>query len=219
MSSCLRSRPQNDPAIRALRQSDVVELRRRPARRRVVDRRPDSRAYASAGLRSVGVQDGDLPIHARVLHPGRPLDERSDVQAVEPGTIRRLDRELEPRHLTGSHVVTRLRRDTVEARPAGLRRSHLAVASEYGRLVLPGIAVPRSEVGDLAHAAAHPPARPRVVEGNDRGRALAGAQRRVTALPVPRRVEAGDAERHASRRRDAGSHAGASAGGSRRCIR
>src|SRR5207245_955412 len=100
-----------------------------PRRGRVLDWRGDARADAARGLCSVGVEDGDLPIHARVFHPHRTLNERSDVEAIEAGPVRRLDRELEPRDLPRSHVVARLRRHAIEARPSRLRRTHLAVAT------------------------------------------------------------------------------------------
>src|SRR2546421_542641 len=74
-------------------------------------------------------------------------------------------------------------------RPARLGRAHLSVAAEDGRLILAGIGVPRPEIGDLAHPAAHPATGAGVVERHDRVRALARAERRITALPVPGRVE------------------------------
>src|SRR5207245_1333408 len=88
-----------------------------------------------------------------------------------------------------------------------LWRAHLAVPAKDGRLVLPGIAVPRPEVGDLAHAPRDPAARARVVVRDDRIRALARTKRRVAALPVPRRVESRDTGAYAGGRRDAGAHA------------
>src|SRR5207249_11826763 len=130
-----------------LSEPDVVEIRGRPAGRRVLDRRGNARADAPGRCGAVGAQDGDLPVHARILHPCRALDEGPDIEAIEPGAVRGLDRELEPRDLAGTDVVARLRRDPVEARPSRLRRPELAIAAEDGRLILTRISVPGAEAG------------------------------------------------------------------------
>src|SRR5207237_6616724 len=130
------------------------------------------------------------------------FDERADREAVCPGDLRSDHRELEPRHLVRADPARGLDRDAVVARPARRGRALGAVATERARAVLAGIGIRRAEVRDLAKLAEHPALRPAVVVGDDRGRTLTRAERRVAALAVPGRVEPGKAGRHARGRRD-----------------
>jgi len=164
-----------------------------------------------AGSGGVRIQDRHLPEDADILEPRRALDERSHVQAVRAGRVRRLDAELEPGDLSRADIVGRLDRDAIPAWPAGGRRAALPVATEDARLVLARLACPRAEVRDLAHATGDPAPRSRVEVRERRGRALAGAELHVAALSVPGRVESGELCRDDGGRRDAGAglrHAG-----------
>src|SRR5258708_21658944 len=105
----------------------------------------------------MGVEQGDEPVDAEVLHPRRALHERTEVEAIEARGGRRLDRELEPRDLSRSDVRRRLDRDAVVARPSGRGRSVRAVATERRCSVLTRLRFPRADVRDLAETAAHPP--------------------------------------------------------------
>src|SRR5258705_3214135 len=107
--------------------------------------------------------DRHLPEDAVVLHPGGALDHRSDVELVGPWRLRRLDRELEPRNLTGPHIVGGLRCDTVVSRPSGRRRSELPVAPDQARLILARAPIGGAEERHLAHTAADPAGGTRVV--------------------------------------------------------
>src|SRR5206468_1348060 len=111
--------------------------------------------------------------------------------------------ELEPRDLVRTDPRRGLDRDAVVARPSGCRRTRVAVASEWCRAVLSWIRIPRAEIRDLTHPSESPTTRAAVVESHDRRGALARAERRVAALPVPGRVKARDAGGHTRRRRDA----------------
>ncbi len=194
------------------------EVRReRPRCRRHAERGRAGRAVHARGLRwrrAVGVEDGDVPEHAEVLHPGRAFDERAEIEPVVAGSLRRLDRELEPRDLAWADIRRGLDRDAVVSGPSGGRRPERAVAAERAGLILPGLWAPGPEVGDLAEHSRDPSPRPGVVVRDGRGRALAGTEGRIAALAVPLGVEARDARWQAGRRRDPGAGAaGAGRGG------
>src|SRR5207245_9889087 len=93
--------------------------------------------------------------------------------------------------------------DAVVAWPSGIRPSRRAVAAGGGSAVRTRFGVARSEIGDLAHRAGEPAPRPAVVVSDDRRGGLARAQGGVAALPVPGRVEAGDARSDLVGSRDA----------------
>src|SRR6185503_11138981 len=98
----------------------------------------------------------DDPEHSVVLQPCGALDERTQIQAVDAGSRRRLDRELEPRHLPRADVGGRLDRDTVVPWPSRIRGAELAVASKRAGSVLTRLGAPRAQIRDLAHATADP---------------------------------------------------------------
>src|SRR5207253_6301081 len=131
------------------------------------------------------------------------FDQRTDAEAVRPRHGRRLHAELEPRDLTRTDVRGGLHAGAVEARPSGRRRATRTVAAKDARLILARLGVPRPEVCDLTQTPADPAARARVEIGDRRGRAFARAEAHVSGLSVPRRVESGEAARHARRWCDA----------------
>src|SRR5687767_942378 len=91
------------------------------------------RAVDGTALRwcaAVGIENGDEPEDSEVLEPRRTFDQRTQVEAVVARRHRRLDRELEPRYLTGTDVRRRLYRDPIEVRPARRERARGAVAAE-----------------------------------------------------------------------------------------
>jgi hypothetical protein len=139
--------------------------------------------------RSVRVENRDEPEDPEVLQPRGAFDQRTEVEAVRARGRRRLDRELEPRDLARTDVLRGLDRDAVVARPSRRGRSGAAVTTEGRRRVLSRLGARRTEVRDLAHARAHPTGGAGVVVRDRRGRALAGAECRVTALAVPLSVE------------------------------
>ena len=153
----------------------------------------------------------DLPVHALVLHPGGAFDERPQIEPVMTRREGSLDHEAEPRDLTGTDIRRGLSRDAIRARPARVRRSEIPVAAELARSILTGLRSPRAEIRRLARPAGDPAERSGVAERDGRDGLLAGTQRHVSALAVPRRVEARDAGRRRGGRRDTradGAHAG-----------
>ena len=153
--------------------------------------------------RAIGIEYEHLPEDAHVLEPRRALDERPDVQAVRAGKRRRLQVELEPRDLAWPDVRRGLLSDAIETRPSARWRTELAVATEDARLILAWLAVPRTEVGRLAHPSRDPSERPRVVIGEGRSRCASGTEPHVAALSVPGRVKARQLGRGGTGRSDA----------------
>src|SRR6185503_5944196 len=129
------------------------------ARRRHAEIAVSERAVHRAVLgrrAAIGIEDGDEPEDAEVLEPRRTFDERTQIEAVVAWRQRGLDRELEPRDLTRTDVRSRLHGDAVVARPTCRERSCGAVTAERTDLILSRLGAPRSEIRDLAEAAAHP---------------------------------------------------------------
>src|SRR6266545_755190 len=160
----------------------------RAARRRHAQVAVTQRAVDGAALwrrAAVGIEHGDEPEDAEVLEPCRALDERTQIEAVIAWRERRLDRELEPRDLTGTDVRGRLHRDAVVARPTRRERARGAITAEWTDLILSRLWTPRPEIRGLAEAAAHPSEGSAVEERDGGGRSSARAQRRVPALSVP----------------------------------
>ena len=206
-----RDRPDGDVG-----QALLDQVRREGASgRRHAERARAGRAV-DAGLRRrrgpVRIEDRDDPEDAEVVHPLRPLDQRSQVQAVGAGGQRGLDRELEPRDLARPDVGGRLDRDAVVSRPAGGGRTELAVATEHARAVLARLGPLRAEVRDLSEPSADPAARAGVVVRDGRDGSLARAEGRVGALAIPLGMESGQARGNACRWRDPRADGGADAG-------
>src|SRR5205814_3259709 len=193
--------------VLAVRVLDVDGDRRGLRRSRHDARRARAAGELERRTDRYGLRHGDPPEDAVVLHPLRALDDGPDVEVVDAGRLRRADAELEPCDLIRSDVIRGLDRDAVVARPAGVGRAELAVTAEDARLVLAGDRIPRAEVRDLAKHALHPAERAGVVHRYDRGHGVAGTERHVAGLSVPRGVEARDAGRDARGRRDARSDA------------
>src|SRR5206468_4249497 len=141
--------------------------------------------------RTVGIEDGDLPEDPDVLEPGRALDERTHVEPVCARRRRSFHGELEPGDLTRPDVLRGLHGDPVIARPSGRGRAEPAVPAQDAWLVLAGLAVPRAEVGRLAHPARDPAERARVVVRESRRCGIPRAQAHIPALAVPGGVESG----------------------------
>src|SRR5206468_6222049 len=144
-------------------------------------------------LRGLGWLHSDLPVDAVVLHPRRSFNDRTEIEKVRAGCCRRLDHELEPRDLIRADVISGLRRRTIVGGPSGARCKRTEAAAEIADLVAARIWIGGAEERHLAHPARNPPARPGVVVSDGCDRSLARAQRRVTGLAIPGRVESGDA--------------------------